>query len=299
MRWKKLGLIFCPDKNFNWMLTHAANPVAEHLNNDLYRIYFSCRDKFNRASIGYVDIDINTPQKILSLSNMPILTAGEIGCFDDSGVSMSCLIKYGGRRYLYYLGWNLGVTVPWRNSIGLAIADENSDEFKRYSRAPIMDRNSVDPFSISYPWVMKEDGIWKMWYGSNLKWGKDQTDMAHIIKYAESEDGIRWNRKDLIALNFKNLSEYAMSKPCVIHEKGIYKMWYSYRGDSYKIGYSESKDGIRWFRKDSEVGIESSQGGWDSKMIEYPFVFDHKGTRLMLYNGNDYGKTGFGLAILT
>ena len=34
-------------------------------------------------------------------------------------------------------------------------------------------------------------------------------------------------------------------------------------------------------------------------MIEYPFVFDHKGQRFMLYNGNGYGKTGFGMAVLT
>ena len=33
-------------------------------------------------------------------------------------------------------------------------------------------------------------------------------------------------------------------------------------------------------------------------MIEYPFVFDHDGSRYMLYNGNGYGKTGFGLAVL-
>jgi putative glycosyltransferase len=38
--------------------------------------------------------------------------------------------------------------------------------------------------------------------------------------------------------------------------------------------------------------------GWDSEMIEYPFVFDHAGERYMLYNGNGYGKSGFGLAIL-
>jgi hypothetical protein len=32
-------------------------------------------------------------------------------------------------------------------------------------------------------------------------------------------------------------------------------------------------------------------------MIEYPFVLRHKNEIYMLYNGNGYGKTGFGLAI--
>jgi hypothetical protein len=75
-------------------------------------------------------------------------------------------------------------------------------------------------------------------------------------------------------------------------------MWYSYRGDAYKIGYAESCDGKKWERLDAQVGITTSASGWDSEMIEYPFVFDHKGHRYMLYNGNDYGRTGFGLAIL-
>ena len=37
--------------------------------------------------------------------------------------------------------------------------------------------------------------------------------------------------------------------------------------------------------------------GGDSEMIEYPFVFDHDGQRFMLYNGNGYGRSGFGVAV--
>jgi len=33
-------------------------------------------------------------------------------------------------------------------------------------------------------------------------------------------------------------------------------------------------------------------------MICYPYVFKHKGRFYMLYCGNGYGKTGFGLAVL-
>jgi hypothetical protein len=69
-------------------------------------------------------------------------------------------------------------------------------------------------------------------------------------------------------------------------------MWYSYRGKNYRIGYAESDDGLNWKRKDEDAGIDVSE------MIEYPFVFDHKGGRYMLYNGNGYGKTGIGLAVL-
>ena len=77
-------------------------------------------------------------------------------------------------------------------------------------------------------------------------------------------------------------------------------MWFSYRsgtGQKYRIGYAVSIDGAIWKLALDDAGIDVSLTGWDSEMIEYPFVFDHKNDRYMLYNGNGYGKTGFGLAV--
>lgn len=299
MKWEKLGNIFSPDNNYPWMVSHASNTVAEHLRDDIFRIYFTCRNVRNISHIAYVDVDINPPFKIIAVSERPILSPGEIGLFDDSGVSLSCIKTINNKKYLFYLGWNLGVTVPWRNSIGLAIYNDRTEVFDKFSKAPLLDRCDVDPYSISYPFILLDNNIFRMWYGSNLKWGREQKDMAHLIKYAESQDGIHWKRDGKISLNFKNDSEYAMSRPCVMKENGIYKMWYSYRGDVYKIGYAESKNGVDWARKDELTGIDVGKSGWDSEMICYPFVFDHKGKRFMLYNGNGYGKTGFGIAVQT
>lgn len=298
MRWIKLGLVFCPRDNHPWMLSHAANTVAERVEGDLHRVFFSCRDAHNRSSIGWVEIDMRRPTEVLRVSEAPVIGPGRIGTFDDSGTSMAWLIRDGERRLLYYLGWNLGVTVPWRNSIGLAVSESPRQPFVRYAEAPIMDRNAVDPFSISYPCVLREGALWRMWYGSNLDWGPQQTDMAHLIKYAESRDGIHWQRDGRIALPFQAPGEYAMSKPCVLREADRYRMWYSFRGAAYRIGYAESGDGLTWERQDGRAGITVSTDGWDSETVEYPYVFDHEGQRYMLYNGNGYGRTGFGIAVL-
>ena len=298
MIWKKLGQVFCPEGLYPWMESHAANPVAWPLGNGIFRIYFSCRDKDRRSSIGTVDFDVRTPQKTFNLSQKPVLGPGEIGTFDDSGSSMSCLVDAGGPIYLYYLGWNLGVTVPWRNSIGLAVRKPGAETFERHSKAPVADRCDADPYSISYPWVIREGNLWRMWYGCNLKWGPEQKDMAHLLKYAESKDGIHWDRKGEIAVDFKSPDEYALSKPCVLRDKGLYRMWYSHRGQAYRIGYAESSDGIHFTRMDEKAGIGVSESGWDSESVEYPNLFDHGGMRYMLYNGNRYGLTGFGLAVL-
>jgi predicted GH43/DUF377 family glycosyl hydrolase len=280
------------------MRTHAANPVAEPCGADLFRIYFSCRDERNRSSIGWVEVDLRRPKEIIRVSDAPVIGPGRIGTFDDSGTSMGWLVRRGSQRYLYYLGWNLGVTVPWRNSIGLAISADPEGEFVRQSEAPVMDRSREDPFSISYPCVLIERERWHMWYGSNLGWGPEQTDMVHVLKHAESADGVHWVRDGGVAVGFNADNEYAMSKPCVIHEGGRYRMWYSFRGAAYRIGYAESEDGRNWVRHDERVGLTVSDSGWDSETVEYPFVFDHAGRRYMLYNGNGYGLTGLGIAEL-
>ena len=75
-------------------------------------------------------------------------------------------------------------------------------------------------------------------------------------------------------------------------------MWYSCRGDRYRIGYAESADGRRWERQDHRAGIDVTPGDWDGEMVCYPCVFDAPDGRYMLYNGNGYGATGIGLAVL-
>jgi hypothetical protein len=301
MRWQKLGNIFCPDKIHPWMNSHAANPVAQHLHDGIFKVYFTCRDAENRSYISYAHVDMDNRFKVTYVADEPVLSPGEAGTFDDSGVAMGYLLEVDNRTFLYYLGWNLKVTVPWLNTIGLAIYNNVSKKFEKVSRAPIMDRSDEDPFTISYPSVMYQNGIYRMWYGSNLKWGKVASDMNHVFKYAESTDGIKWVRSNKIHLNLQHPNEYALSKPFVILEDGVYKMWYSYRGngaiDTYRIGYAESENGFDWFRKDEEAGIDVSETGWDSEMIEYPSVFNYKNRKYMLYNGNGYGKTGFGIAV--
>jgi len=298
MKWRKLGQIYVPDGSKPWMGSHAANPIAEPIGNDEVRIYFSSRDAQNRSSIAYIDIDVKAPTRILREADIPVLSPGDLAMFDDAGVSIGCILPIGEKRYLYYMGWHLTVSVPWQNALGLAISDGRGQPFRRVSRFPIVELNEIDPYTISYPWVRYEPGKFRMWYGSNTQWGPVKEDMRHLIKYAESEDGIRWKREDVIAIDFGTADEYAICKPCVIRDGDGYRMWFCARGASYRICYAESADGIAWTRMDKKVGIDVSREGWDSEMIEYPCVFDHAGERYMLYAGNGYGRTGFGLAIL-
>ncbi|MGH9962329.1 MAG: hypothetical protein ACREBC_35300, partial [Pyrinomonadaceae bacterium] len=232
----------------------------------------------------------------LEVSKTPALQPGKVGLFDDSGVSLGCIVNYGDKKYLYYMGWNLGVTVPWRKSIGLAISDNDGNSFVSISRGPLIDRHDLDPYSLSYPWVLRENGCWRLWYGSNLSWGESPEDMKHVIKFASSKDGINWERTGRICIGSENQTEIGFSRPCVMKHGYRYYMWYSYRQEAYRIGYAESDDGVQWIRKDEQVGIAPSKRGWDSECVCYCHVFEHKSDYYMLYAGNGYGRDGFGVA---
>lgn len=298
--WEKLGKIFEAKGTPVWMCSHATHPVAEHVDKSIYRIFFTSRDSENKSQVGFLVIDLNKPSEVLEISSAPVITFGKPGYFDDSGAQSSCLVELpNGRRFFYYLGWNLGVTVPWRNSIGLAVQQCVGSPFEKISVAPIIDRDATDPLTLSYPWVLYENGRWRMWYGSHLSWATNRFEMMHVIRTAESTDGITWTKRKEPVLNLEEArGEFAHSRPCVIRYKGIYRMWFSCRYKTYRMGYAESKDGLEWQRDDVIGALQpsSASSGWDNESVEYASVFTHDNTLFMLYNGNQYGRSGFGLA---
>ena len=301
--WVKKGLLFVPDGENPLMRTHAAVPTPVPLEGDVYRVYFSSRDSNNIGRIFYMDVEIDRDEiKVIWVNPEPVLDVGELGTFDEHGVMPSYVLKKRDELWLYYIGWQRLKSVPFNTSIGLAISHDGK-VFKRTSRVPLIDRNDFEPFLIASPFVLEENGIYRMWHIGGVKWEKKGDILKHYynIRYAYSSDGLNWIRTGKICIDFVYEGEYAIARPVVLKDGNIYKMWYSFRaspfGETYRIGYAESEDGINWVRKDDEVGIDVSDEGWDSEMICYAYVFDHKGVRFMLYNGNGYGKTGIGYAV--
>tara|TARA_E500000178_G_C17034505_1_gene762588 strand:+ start:3931 stop:4848 length:918 start_codon:yes stop_codon:yes gene_type:complete len=294
--WEKKGLIIKPRRNIYFERSHAMIPTPLKINDDIYRIYYSGRNGNNQSIISYADIKLTPTVKILARNNKPVLSPGPLGCFDDNGVTPSCLVNFNSKSLaLFYIGWNPGSTVRMHLFGGLAIS-ENNKTFKRYSNAPIIERNIYDPYLNTAPWVIKINKTFLMYYVSGTEW-KNKDLPRYNIKLAKSTDGKNWIRKGKIAIDFKNKSENALARPYVIKDGKIFKMWFSFKSIKYRIGYAESKDGITWERNDKFSNINISKKGFDSDMIEYPVVIKHKRLYYMFYNGNNYGKDGIGLAI--
>jgi len=299
MNWEKKGQIFEVENKSEYLISHASNPLPVHLHDDIFRVFYSGRNADNKSSVGYVDIDIVT-LKVINYPQKPVITYGNESSFYSHGISIGNVYDVLGKSYILFMGWQVEKGQHWRGDVGrIELVDK--EKMNLVSVHPFMTIDEEDKVSLSYPWVMSHEGVYKMWYGSTLSWSSENGEMIHVIKYATSIDGEVWNKRG-IAIPYELGVAQAFSKPSVIVDDSGYHMWYSYRsgtGEKYRIGYAYSKDGISWERKHDEVGITVSEKGWDSEMICYPYVFRHNDQLYMLYNGNSYGKEGFGLAILS
>jgi len=296
--WKKIGKIVSPLKNSYWTKSHCMLPTPVKIKKNIFRVFYTSRNKKNQSFITFTDIKISSEIKIIKHAKKPVLKPGQLGCFDDNGVTPSSVIKIGKKIYLYYVGWKPKSTTRYSLMGGLAISENNGKTFKRYSRSSIFQNNDKEPFQImTAPYVLKTKNDWKLWYVSCEKW-KNPNYPIYNIKYASSKDGLKWKQTGKISINLKK-NERAVARPSVIYLNKKFYMWYCKENKvgQYNMGFAISKDGISWKRADNKVGIYKSKKGWDSEMIAYPNIICHQKKYFMFYNGNEYGKNGFGVAI--
>ncbi len=300
-QWRKLGLVYCPakEKSHPKLISHAANPLPMRLEGDEYRVFFSGRDSKNRSSIGAVDINI-VEQKIIQTYNKPCFEHGPEGSFYADGVSIGNCYELNGNVYMLFMGWQAPADGHWRGDIGrLKVNPDFSLQLD--PQEAFLSSDEIDPLSLSYPSVLKrEQGGYSMWYSSVDTWDVGNGEMLAPIKYAYSDDGHHWHKRG-VCVPYEIGKAQAFSRPTVIGDtKQGFEMWFSYRSNDrgkYRIGYATSADGEHWEMRLEQTGIGVSESGWDSQTIEYPYVLEHHGRRYMFYNGNDYGKTGFGMAV--
>jgi predicted GH43/DUF377 family glycosyl hydrolase len=315
MKWKKLGRIFNPqDYQTEWMKEFAQCTSA--LVFDTYvRIYFSCRpekdkDGQARSYTAFIDVDRNNLFNIINVAKEPVLPLGGLGTFDEFAVYPTSVFRDYDDIKLYYAGWNRMKSVPFNTSIGLAISKDGGTTFNRIGPGPILSASVDEPFVLSGPKVRRFDGLLYMFYLAGTKWieHEGKSEIIYKLRMAVSKDGIHWNKINKNIVSDILEENECQAGPDVFYHNGKYHMYFVYRyaldfrnnrDRGYKIGYAYSDDLINWTRDDKNVGIQYSDSGeWDGDMHHYPHVFELDGNHYMLYNGNEFGKYGFGLAIL-
>ena len=300
MIWEKLGLLYNNKSDSKYLSSHFSNPLPVRLRDDIFRVYYSGRNNLNKSSVGHFDFDIKTLEIIGNSTDEVDFTFDNSDSFFSHGVSVGCTYYVNNVEYILFMGWNIPGNEHWRGEIGRIKLDDNY----RFSIDPVkslLGLDSEDPISLSYPFVLKDNNIYRMWYGSTVSWDSENGEMIHIIKNATSVDGINWV-KNGTAVPYELGVAQAFSRPSVIFNDSGFHMWYSYRSGiantKYQIGYSHSVDGFNWIRNHDVGVLKASISGWDSEMVCYPYVFIHNNRTYMLYNGNGFGETGIGLAVL-
>lgn len=302
MRWAKRGVIHAPDGTSDWAVQSALQPTPLRLSDDVVRLFVGFRDAVGVGRVGYIDVDANNPSRVLAVSQTPVLDVGVPGAFDDNGVIPSAVAQHGGRVYLHYAGYQLGVKVRFTVLGGLAVSDDGGQTFRRLGPVPALERTPEELFFRVAHTALYEDGRWRVWYGGGNRWVRDgeKTLPVYDIRYLESADGMTFPRAGRVVMENAGPDEHRVARPYVIRHRGLYKMFYSIgtRSKTYRLGYAESPDGLAWRRLDATLGLDVSPGGWDSRMMAYSSVVLHGERAYLFYNGNDYGATGVGYAEL-
>ena len=312
MRVTRLGKIFDPTEHRFALdsVGYAQSPQVLVKDNSV-RIYFStrCLDSEEQfvSHVAYVDMtrDLRT---IIGTSVHEVISQGDLGSFDEHGIFPFHVLPVGDAIYAYTCGWSRRVSVPVETGIGLAISRDQGNTFNRVGTGPIMTASLNEPFLVGDAFVRPFGSHFHMWYIFGQQWklfeGYNAPERIYKIGHATSDDGINWTRKSGHPILADRLgADESQALPTVIQYGDRYHMFFCYResvdfrstqGRGYRLGYAVSEDLISWDRRDDELALNTFSEEWDRDMQCYPHAFECDGRVFLLYNGNEFGKYGFG-----
>jgi len=310
INFKNHGLIFdIRDHNVFSDYEFAQSPQLLRIG-EKNRVYFSTRlknfERYPKSQILYVDFDRDF-KNILNYGEHCVLEDSQVGTYDEHGVFPIHIQKLrSGALRAYLSGWSRRVSVPVETAIGVAESHDGGKTFQRVGPGPVLSASPEEPFLVGDPFVWEGQSENRMFYIAGKSWsyfpGEKMPQRVYKIRAAVSKDGFSWHRlgRDLVADSLGPGECQAL--PSVTDWGDGFLMAFCFRQPSkfrenpkrgYRLGFAESQDLNHWSRIEKEVQIEHST--WDSEMQCYPYVFKNDGNLKVLYNGNQFGKHGFGL----
>ena len=209
---------------------------------------------------------------------------------------------------MYYAGWTRPRTVPFIAWIGLLKSSDGGCSFSRAAEGPVLGASVSDPLLAGSPRVKRFSSGWYMWYSSGKDWifQDGKIEPVYKIRCARSEDGITWNPigRDLIP-DVLGKNECQASAE-VIDLGSKFAMLFSYRSTTnykvgsgqYRLGLAFSEDLLNWVRDDDSILLKDLGQDWMSESVSYPSFIQTKGTTYVLFQGNQMGRHGVGVAEL-
>jgi hypothetical protein len=316
VRWRKLWKI-CDPAELQLPVgigEYAQSPQVLDLGSHL-RVYFSTRSRDQTGKylshISFLDLARNM-RDVLGVARAPVLPLGELGAFDEHGIFPMNVLPVGERVFGYTCGWSRRPSVSVDTAIGLVRSLDGGETFERLGSGPIMAASLHEPFLVGDAFVKVFNGTFHMWYIFGTAWKRyvenGPPERTYKIAHAVSSDGVSWDRRDGVAIVPDRLGPMeCQALPTVMQVGRQYHMYFCFRQPDgfradrtrgYRIGHATSGDLVSWTRDDDTPGLEPTEGSWDSDMMCYPHAFECDGNFYLLYNGNEFGRRGFGVAVL-
>lgn len=284
---------------------------------DRYRMVYWGSDRQERNYILQAEAPVDDPNKWEPLG-VPLIGPQPEIIHNSHGPGFPFLLPVNDSRWLlYFCGWGHRLDGKLPNTTGVAISDDGGVNWRYHDEHPIipLDR-TYDAEGSGSVWVLHENGGFRMYYTSIGPYSErpDGVVTGHGdvipeigIAYAESEDGIHWEKPvDHLLVSPRGFGvtpyEYICSKPCVIKNGGAYTMWVNTFGTAYRVHRLVSSDGIHWdwterYGPDGEFAVGDS-GAFDYEQRSYPSVVFANGQLRCWYTGNKFGVTGMGYATM-
>lgn len=311
-RWRlshRRMLLRPPDNHPQWR-SHAQAPTVLQLSPERWICYCAGRDAYNRSRIYAAELD-PVDLSVRAVLPNPVLDLGPVGAFDEHGVGAGTAIYTGDRIWLYYTGVRLNGDGTYVAGIGLAESTNGGQTFQRLQQTPVVGANPTNPWGAVTPTVLFRDGTWVMWYSNFWDWRDVDGKLEPIydIHQSFSDDGLHWRTSLKASLSFATDDEGGLVRPQLLWCGKEWLLIMASRGwrdfrkaspNTYQFVYARSADGVTWTRDPDAVEIDPADtfDSWDKEMQCYPWLVEDGGRRLIFYNGNDFGRHGFGVGEL-
>jgi hypothetical protein len=296
--WKRIGFVPFPQDAVQWATDSLLQPTPFLLNSDVIRVFVGMRDDRGRSRVGFVDVAARKPDQVLNICRTPSLDIGAPGMFDENGVVPCAVILRENQLYLYYAGYQTAKTARFHVFSGLAKSSDNGDSFTRVSSDPILPPTIHEPlFRVIHSILPSDDGNWDVWYGggNTFRQGATKTLPVYDVRQMRSDDGIVFPEQSETAIHLRP-EEHRVGRPYVLRTADGYLMFYGYGSEMspYQLGMAHSDDGKSWIRNDHQMQIEGERQAWETEMQAYPSIIQAGCNIYLFYNGNAYGRDGFG-----
>ena len=300
MGWIRKGKLFGHDTwDIDWHKLNTQLPIPYLVSEDSLRLFVTFCDSENRGRLGYVDVNPNNPSEIYDYSKNPLLDIGKKGCFDENGVVSTAILEEHDKIFLYYCGFQKHINYPYSSLMGIAVSEDRGKSFVRVKETPVLERHDGEMFIRTGAGIYKYGNMYRLYYASGNEWLNLSGKLVpkYSFKYIDSNSPIEFNGggKDLFPLE---KDEFGMTTTQIIEKDGKYNMIYSIRtiSEGYKMGCASSVDGINFCRVDNVMDIKRPNNDFDSEMICYGKIYEHKDRTYLFYSGNHFGMDGIGWA---